>query len=75
MNDAPCTPEDRAAIVACARYRREYLLHLANRLDSKWPHPITLSDEAARILRWVAEGTVCNPIGETTNIQPDSKGR
>ena len=72
MTDTPCTPEDRAAIVACARYRREYLLDLRSRLESAHGAAV---EEALRVLLWVAEGTVCNPIGETTNIQPDSKGR
>ena len=93
MNDAPCTPEDRAAIVAAAdtivrdamRYRE---------LTALVPERVNNEDGATTcVVRWMAEldngtwigsydreafdglHTVCNPIGETTDCEPDSKVR
>jgi len=72
-DDAPCTQEDRAAIVACARYRREYLLSLADRISMVYG--ADCCHEAARVLRWVAEGTGCLDSRVCPSTQPPTDGR
>ena len=59
--DTPCTPADRAAIVAAAQTQRDHLMSLVFFLCSpRWERmsqdaKATIRAEAAQALRWVAE--------------------